>query len=65
MKKYVVVTYSHDSGYDEKMDYDSIKEARREAKEYAKDSYYECVTIYKKGEPFERYDKAGLRWQMR
>lgn len=44
--RYQVVTYSDDSGEDEKLSYTTYKDAINGAKEFVKDEYYETVAIY-------------------
>lgn len=44
-KKYLVITHSADSGWDEKRDYSKIGEARKAAREYLADKYYDEAII--------------------
>lgn len=46
MKRYQIITYSRDSGVDEKLEYKTLSEAKEAARPYRNDSYYEGVIIY-------------------
>lgn len=44
--RYQIITYSKDSGTDEKLDYKTLAEARKASRDYKHDSYYQGVIIY-------------------
>ena len=44
--KYRLVTFSSDSGEDDKQDYHTLKKAIQRAKEYLQDEYYDWVKIF-------------------
>lgn len=46
--KYHIITYSYDSGDDDKQDTATLKEAVKLAKEWLKDEYYHKVRIFGK-----------------
>lgn len=46
MSKYHIITYSPDSGEDDGLDYDTLKEAIKEARKIMSDRYYENVKIF-------------------
>ncbi len=45
MKKYSIITRSEDNGFDEGIDYNTMNEAKRAAKELLNEGYYETIFI--------------------
>lgn len=45
MKKYEVITYCFDSGYDEKLDYNKMSEARQAARGYIAQGYERAMIV--------------------
>ena len=45
-KRYQLITYSYDSGVDEKFDYDNLRDLKADAREYIVDDYYDTVAYY-------------------
>lgn len=48
MKRYQIVTYSRDSGENEKLEYETIAEAYKVARRYMRDKYYSGVMVWDK-----------------
>lgn len=45
-RKYRIVTFSYDSGEDDKADCYTLEQAKERAKEYIQDAYYESVKVF-------------------